>query len=467
MACALPVGLLDVRRGVSRAGGLMGLLGGMLSGCTPAPASAEMFVALAGRPEAAGILEVLDEGGSAVSFDLRGDDGVLRRAEGPTPVPCRPSAGGVNCTASLVIDPGSYRFVLAVTERDRCGVSAVTVQLSSGPEPVVIERGANAALALRVTRADFDDDRDGIVNALERAVCGRFDVADDALPPQSCSAPDDPCCQAPGSPLEGQRGVFNGGSHALADGDLVELSPFVLDATEVTWGTLARCVAAGACLRDAPAHPLRQALDNPAVDRHAPVVGLLPREASELCAWRGGRLPDDDEWDFAAAHRASGVRARYPFDIKPVAGVIECSPGATGAGANYAAHGRDCPEDPVAVGSYPSSLRMSYRGSPLADLAGNAFEWTVVRATSEVGDVPEDFPDGAEALVLRGGAVGSIIELLENDVSVRVLRTSPDVGERLSTLSAVAGVRCAFDVDEGAAFEEAAEVRTEPPCEGE
>jgi len=349
---------------------------------------------------------------------------------------------------------------------------------------VTVTREEQAAVTLRLDRTDLDDDDDGIVNALERAVCGRFDAADGALPPQACLDPDDACCSRAPSSLQGQRGAFAGGDdHVRADGTTTTVAPFALDATEATWATFARCVAAGRCLFGDSEHPARQRLADATLVVDAPVTGLLPREAEALCRFQGGRLPDDDEWDFAAAHRVDGGRGRYPFDVVGADGgdgaaVVGCREGGGLVAANHAARGQDCPDGPERVGSYGSTLVDRGQGRPLADLAGNVAEWTVERdpdappappdessgRSSRSGvavELSEPFPDGVLAVLSRGGAAGGIVELLENDVRVRVVPTSPDVDARLRGLAATTGVRCAYDIVDLAA---AAALVVEPFC---
>jgi formylglycine-generating enzyme required for sulfatase activity len=429
------------------------------SACAPPAATADMFAAF-GFDGAAATVRVAADDGEAAVFDVRLPDGELRRARGSAALACLPTGdGGSACSASLVLAPGDYRFALDVEAVDRCGARAVVVTLGSGPTPVSLDRFDNRTIELTtLERGDRDDDGDGIVNALEPVVCGRFDEPDGAVPPAHCQSDDDPCCVGVDglgfSSLQGQLARFDGGPHRRADGTTIDVPAFGLDATETTWGTFARCVAAGACLPGQAAHALRRRLTDRALDLREPVVGLGPLEAAEVCAWRGGRLPDDDEWDFAAAHRpppdgAAAVRARYPFDAADGDAAaldvdVGCVEGEAGVAANHAAHGRACPSGPVPVGSYPSTFARRGAGSPVADLAGNAAEWTVRRgpvAVAVVG-VPEDVVEVA----VRGGAAGGIVELLENDLALRVAVDAVDAEEQIADLAARAGVRCAFDV---------------------
>jgi hypothetical protein len=485
-----------------RAGLALVLSSSWLSSCGPpsVPATLAVQMALGGGTTAT--LRVEDAAGEDVAFDIT-VDGTVYRAAGEAPVRCldgvadeRPddasaatsaetsaegaaagsvegaaagasgdgagvggAAGGL-CPVLLTLDPGAYRFVLTLFAHDRCGVTARTASFSSGPGLVTVGRDGSNDIALLLDQTDFDDDGDGIVNALERAVCGRFDVADGALPPQACQRADDPCCSRDPSALQGQRSVFAGGAHRRADGVDVDVGPFSLDATEATWATFARCVAAGACLPGQPDHAVRQRLSAATSSPDVPVTGLLPAEAQQLCVWQGGRLPDDDEWDFAAAHRDGGARGRYPFDLPDGVTAIGCRETVDGIpAANHAARAQDCPDDPLPVGSYPSTFVTRGLGRALADLAGNVGEWTVRRGGPDPSVT--QFPAGVIEVAVRGGAAGGIVELLENDFALRVRSTTPGLDERLQGLAVSTGVRCAHDVVDVVA---AAAVVVEPAC---
>lgn len=418
-------------------------------------------------------LEVLDDQGRAAPFELAEPiEGAPALLQGPLPVPCSDTG---SCSIGLRLAPGRYRFVLHVAAQDRCGTESELLRFFSEQVEVTAWGTRNAELLLE--RADFDGDGDGVPAWFELLTCGRVDFDDGTAPPTACLDPTDPCCKDV-PPLEGRRTAFTGGSHARADGSTVEVAPFALDATEATWRQLARCVAARACLIDQPGHAVRQELAG--APPAEPVRGLQPAEAAELCAFAGARLPQDDEWDFAAAHRSDGSRGRYPWDGDDLGalvslvgagaarqpagedGAIGCDPSDVGVSANHQRRLTACQGAPLPVGSFASSHLRRGAGVPLADLGGNVAEWTLVPGGSLA--IPE-VPPGTLAVVLRGGDYGSPVELLENDIPV--VARQPASGDASSwsatvrRLSAAAGVRCAVSVDDGAV---APPFVTEPTC---
>ena len=116
-----------------------------------------------------------------------------------------------------------------------------------------------------------------------------------------------------------------------------------------------------------------------------PVVGVSWHDAAAFCAWAGGRLVTETEWEYAA--RGGLVGRAYPFgdDIDPSL-------------ANYA-HSETGGTTPV--GSY------SPNGFGLLDMCGNVVEWVADRydpgyyARSLIVD-PKG-PDAGKHRVIRGG----------------------------------------------------------------
>ncbi len=180
----------------------------------------------------------------------------------------------------------------------------------------------------------------------------------------------------------------------------VYVNAFRISKYEVTNRDYAQCVSAGVCAEAGRAITDDSiAYSSGFFAAQKPVVGVTWHDANTFCAWAGGRLPTETEWEKAA--RGTDAR-RYPWGN-------QYSSGLTNLGLGY----------PTAVGAYPASV------SPygVQDMAGNAFEWT---ATA----------DGAR-YVLRGGSW--LTDYFRGRVTDRGTKLSPNFANY------DIGFRCAFD----------------------
>jgi formylglycine-generating enzyme required for sulfatase activity len=134
-------------------------------------------------------------------------------------------------------------------------------------------------------------------------------------------------------------------------------SAFVLDRYEVTNARYQACVRAEACTSPSlqSSNARTHYFDDPAFADY-PVIFVAWKQAQAFCAFAGGRLPTEAEWERAAA--GSESPRTYPWGESPP----DCSK------ANFAG----CVGDTDRVGRRPAGQ------SPYGafDMAGNVWEWT-------------------------------------------------------------------------------------------
>lgn len=167
----------------------------------------------------------------------------------------------------------------------------------------------------------------------------------------------------------------------------VTLDAFWIDRTEVTNGQYALCVAQGTCRES------RLASDPDYNGDNHPVAGIPWQDAAAFCAWVGGRLPTEAQWEYAARGPENRI---YPWGIE-----FDCEAGnfwddVTGCDDGY--------PGPAPVGSFAAGA--SWCGA--LDMAGNAWEWV----RDSYGSYPAGIqanpvgPDSGEERILRGGSWG-------------------------------------------------------------
>jgi eukaryotic-like serine/threonine-protein kinase len=157
-------------------------------------------------------------------------------------------------------------------------------------------------------------------------------------------------------------GPFTRGSTHGADDErpvkITTLPAFRMDRTEVTRAMYGHCVAARRC------KALAFVLESGA---NLPVTNVNWSEARAFCAFAGGRLPSEDEWEKAA--RGSDGR-EFPWGQE-----LDCARANWGNFENEGPCAGKNPGQPVDVGSYPQGA------SPfgILDMAGNVWEWVADR----------------------------------------------------------------------------------------
>jgi formylglycine-generating enzyme required for sulfatase activity len=200
----------------------------------------------------------------------------------------------------------------------------------------------------------------------------------------------------------------------------VYLSAYRIDRTEVSNGSYRRCVAANIC---APQR-LSDADQRVAAPEH-PVTGITFGEASRFCAWLGGKLPTEAQWEKGA--RGTNAR-RFPW------GNLWNS--------RLANHGRGMGlEDPIDGYNYaaPVDAFVDAR-SPygLHNMAGNVAEMTLdyydERGYAEADRIDPRGPREGGERVVRGGSWRSPAFTLRTTHRTHIAEndTQPDVGFRCS-----------------------------------
>lgn len=198
---------------------------------------------------------------------------------------------------------------------------------------------------------------------------------------------------------------------------------FWIDVYEVTNGQYAECVNAGVCQPpDYPGSFTRDSYYGDPTYLDFPVDNITYENAVEFCqTWRGGRLPTEAEWEYAA--RGTDERLWPWGNSVPDSSYANFLPVDESTMSN----------DTVQVGSYPSGA------SPFGvmDMAGNLFEWTSTRLytyqDTQLSD-PTIPIDGTRGIV-RGGAYLSSPSGI--NVSSRY--------EASITTSGLGGIRCVID----------------------
>ncbi len=159
----------------------------------------------------------------------------------------------------------------------------------------------------------------------------------------------------------------------------------------------------------------------PGANEDTPINCVTWYEAMAFCAWDGGSLPTEAQWNYAAS--GGGEQRVYPWSSPPDDSAIDCTR------ANY----YDC-------GNAPGAALRSPAGDSAwghADLAGNISEWALDYYHDAYVVPCDDCANltPSATRVYRGGNFSNIPDLLRS--SSRSAR-SPDYR------SAGIGIRCAY-----------------------
>ncbi len=202
---------------------------------------------------------------------------------------------------------------------------------------------------------------------------------------------------------------------------------FWLGTTEVTAGAYKRFVTATGGSMPPDSVFIDRAMNPGWRNDRLPIVRVTWDEAVSFCGWAGGRLPSEDEWDYAAR---SGTGEAPDSDLDAVAWYADNSGDARIDSAAISKAG-----DPKGLGaklyengSGPHEVGLKRATAwGLFDMLGNVWEWTVG---------PYDRKSGGKARALRGGSWGNAHLLIR--VSAR---GNAEAGRRSNSI----GLRCALD----------------------
>jgi formylglycine-generating enzyme required for sulfatase activity len=205
---------------------------------------------------------------------------------------------------------------------------------------------------------------------------------------------------------------------------MLEVSAFCVDRSEATTAQHLACQAAGVCPKTFAAD------ERPPADMPSIFPSLV--DAQAFCAWRGGRLPTDVE--FEAAARGSDDQLMPWGDTWTGVEANYCGAECRFGDPNDAADGHDAP---APVGSFSG---VSHVGA--VDMAGNLWEWIDECFDSSTH---RRFPAGTRDPIvgplpecrrfLRGGSFRSYAGVLERRTASGMPDT--DIPNR--------GARCVFD----------------------
>jgi formylglycine-generating enzyme required for sulfatase activity len=281
------------------------------------------------------------------------------------------------------------------------GLTALATGLALG---IGAWSGAKAAAPIPAVAGCTDADGDGYgLGCTAGNDCNDRDPSMHPGTAETCNFKDDDCdglvdeaagCAAPAldpSRVHVPAGSFLMGSERGAADEQpvhrVSGSGFAMDRTEVTNARYRACVQAGECSPPSLTGSKTRAhyFDDPQFADH-PVIFVSWAQAQTFCAFAGGRLPSEAEWERAAAGESPRT---YPWgEAAP-----DCSR------ANFAG----CVGDTDRVG------RRLAGQSPYGalDMAGNVWEWTADwYDASYYGQSPAQDPAGPDngtLKVMRGG----------------------------------------------------------------
>ena len=212
----------------------------------------------------------------------------------------------------------------------------------------------------------------------------------------------------------------------------VSVDAFVMAKTETTVEQFKACVETGACAADNYYTVADNGYCN--YDRgeawlNHPMNCVNWHGANEYCAWIGGRLPTEDEWQYAATHDGTqALETTYPWGNDEPTHCVHATYNDYGDGFDNVCDGTTVIPWDDYVGT-ASAGTYSAGNSPLGlqDMAGNVWEWTSSLRSAE-----------SSYYVVKGGSWDSGASNIP--VSDRLYRVPDDWHNGV-------GFRCVADID--------------------
>ena len=216
----------------------------------------------------------------------------------------------------------------------------------------------------------------------------------------------------------------------------IYLDAYWIDKYEVSNAQYAKCVADGECTEPGSksSKTRNNYYGNSEFDNY-PVIWVDWNQSSSYCAWAGGRLPSEAEWEKAAR---GTERGKYPWgNENPTSELV-----------NY----NENVGDTTAVDSYPEGI------SPYGafNMAGNVSEWVNDRWSNKYDTSGTRNPTGPQTgayRVLRGGWWGSVDRGIRSGFRARF---NPYIR------GSYRGFRCAFPSEKADNANDLTETQEEP-----
>ena len=190
--------------------------------------------------------------------------------------------------------------------------------------------------------------------------------------------------------------VLSHGTALYNEGDTVTLSAFALKKTPVTVAEFEKCVAAGKCSSKnyKTVSDLNYCNYNRGADWKKHPMNCIDLDgAKEYCEWIGGRVPTEEEWEYAATHNGTKhLDTTYPWGNDAP---THCATAQYYDSSYCQGNAAATLSNNTYKGTSDVSLHSPAGDSPLGlvDMSGNVWEWTTSL-----------YIDGGLPYALKGGS---------------------------------------------------------------